>query len=172
MKKEEILIELDKSTTNVLSYVESHNDKELMLSKDEKWNTVQHLEHLLRSIQPLNKALRVPVPGLKVLFGKRNRPERSYQEVLKKYKDNLEDGGKASGRYIPKNSKSINKIKKKYQEQSDSLMAIIEKWKEDDMSTCLLPHPLLGKLSIREMLYFTILHTQHHLQLMEANTAT
>jgi hypothetical protein len=172
MTKDEILVELKKNTAGVIYFIDSHHIEELKLSKAEKWNSVQHLEHLLRSIQPLNKALRIPVPGLRVLFGKRNRPERSYHEVVKKYKDNLEAGGKASGRYIPQKNSSINKLKNKYREQSDSLMGIIEKWKEEDMSTCLLPHPLLGKLTIREMLYFTVYHTQHHLQLMEANLAT
>jgi hypothetical protein len=26
----------------------------------------------------------------------------------------------------------------------------------------ILPHPLLGKITIREMLYFTAYHVQHH----------
>jgi len=171
MTKEEILHELDKNTARVIEFIEAHTKEELMLAKDEKWNAVQHLEHLLRSIQPLNKAMRIPVPGLRVLFGKRNRPERSFEEVVKKYKENLEAGGKASGRYIPKKGTSINKLKKKYREQSDSLKAILEKWKEEDMSSCLLPHPLLGKLTIREMLCFTAYHTEHHYQLMETNLA-
>jgi hypothetical protein len=26
----------------------------------------------------------------------------------------------------------------------------------------ILPHPLLGKLTLREMLYFTLYHVEHH----------
>jgi hypothetical protein len=30
-----------------------------------------------------------------------------------------------------------------------------------------LPHPLLGKLTLREMIYFTIYHVQHHHKLVQ-----
>ncbi len=26
-----------------------------------------------------------------------------------------------------------------------------------------MPHPLIGRLTVREMLFFTLLHTRHHL---------
>jgi hypothetical protein len=34
-----------------------------------------------------------------------------------------------------------------------------------------LPHPLLGKLTIREMLYFTVYHGEHHRLHTEQNLA-
>jgi len=34
----------------------------------------------------------------------------------------------------------------------------------------LLPHPLLGKVTVREMLYFTIHHVQHHHALVERDS--
>lgn len=171
MNKEEIVFRLDKNVADILHFVETLNEEDLTISKNEKWTSIQHLEHLLRSTQPLTKALRIPVPGLRVLFGRINRSERSFQEVVKKYKDKLNAGGKASGRYIPDSKASIKKLTKKYKEQSEKLKEVILKWDENDMSSCLLPHPLLGKLTIREMLFFTIYHTEHHLQLMEANLA-
>ena len=33
---------------------------------------------------------------------------------------------------------------------------------EEDLDNYILPHPLIGKTTIREMLYFTIYHVQHH----------
>ena len=38
----------------------------------------------------------------------------------------------------------------------------IERLSEQDLDKYMLPHPLIGKISIREMLYFTIYHVQHH----------
>ena len=37
-----------------------------------------------------------------------------------------------------------------------------DKFSEDEIDTYILPHPLLGKLTIREMIYFTIYHVEHH----------
>jgi hypothetical protein len=36
-------------------------------------------------------------------------------------------------------------------------------WSEDDLDNHRLPHPLLGKLTVREMLFFTLYHIQHHM---------
>ena len=35
------------------------------------------------------------------------------------------------------------------------------------LDTYILPHPVIGKLSIREMLYFTHLHTVHHCEIIK-----
>jgi len=37
---------------------------------------------------------------------------------------------------------------------------------EDDLDRVMLPHPLLGKLTLREMLFFTIYHVEHHLGIL------
>jgi len=38
----------------------------------------------------------------------------------------------------------------------------IDRFSETQLDQLILPHPLLGKLTLREMLYFTIYHVQHH----------
>jgi hypothetical protein len=37
-------------------------------------------------------------------------------------------------------------------------------WNEPDADRYQLPHPILGHLSVREMLSFTVYHTAHHLR--------
>ena len=169
MTKEEIVIQLNQNSKAVIAFVDSLSDGEAQFASSEKWNALQQLEHLLRSIQPLNKAMKIPLPGLKVLFGKPNRKERSFDEVVLKYKNALNKGGKASGRYIPARNQNKKALLKKYSQQVDALNKTINKWKEEDLSKYLLPHPLIGKLTINELLYFTIYHTKHHLHLMKVN---
>lgn len=38
----------------------------------------------------------------------------------------------------------------------------LAKFNEEDLDNYILPHPLLGKLTMREMLYFTAYHVTHH----------
>jgi hypothetical protein len=38
------------------------------------------------------------------------------------------------------------------------------RWPERALDRHLLPHPLMGLLTIREMLAFTVYHTAHHLR--------
>jgi hypothetical protein len=41
-------------------------------------------------------------------------------------------------------------------------------WSEIDLDRYRLPHPLLGKLTVREMLFFTLQHLAHHASKVEA----
>ena len=43
----------------------------------------------------------------------------------------------------------------------------LEKYSESDLDLIILPHPLLGKITLREMMYFTIYHVQHHQKIAE-----
>ena len=77
-------------------------------------------------------------------------------------------GGKASKPFIPPIIKFEKKYEliKKYDEQKQKLISKIEKQSEVDLDKYILPHPLLGKVTLREMLYFTIHHNEHHLNLL------
>ena len=47
-----------------------------------------------------------------------------------------------------------------------ALQALVESiglWSERQLDRCQLPHPLLGPLTVREMLFFTLYHNRHHL---------
>ena len=40
---------------------------------------------------------------------------------------------------------------------------------EGELDNLVLPHPLLGQLTIREMIYFTIYHVEHHTRNIKRN---
>ena len=99
---------------------------------------------------------------------KANRPSRTYDELVMKYKTKLTAGGKASRPFIPSVVGFEKKagLIKKYAAQKQKLIAKIEKQSEADLDKYILPHPLLGKVTLREMLYFTIHHNEHHLHIL------
>jgi hypothetical protein len=41
--------------------------------------------------------------------------------------------------------------------------AVKRNWGESELDSYILPHPILGKLTIREMLFFTLYHDTLHL---------
>ena len=94
---------------------------------------------------------------------------RGINIVVTKYKTKLAAGGKASGPFIPSSIDFERKeeLIKKYKQQKQKLITKIEKQSEKDLDTYILPHPLLGKVTLREMLYFTIHHNEHHLELLK-----
>jgi len=102
--------------------------------------------------------------------GKPNRQSRSYDELVEKYKQKLAAGGKASGIFVPKPMK-INGSKEKLIADWDKatakyIAALQNNTSENKLDNYLARHPLLGRVTLRELCYFTIYHTQHHLTII------
>lgn len=167
--KAEIIVALNKNITEFNNYILSLDKEQFEVCPEGKWSAGQNLEHLIRAIKPLQLAFGLPKFSLKILFGKANRPSKSYEELVAKYKSKLANGGKASGPYIPPivhfENKSI--LVKKYELQKQKLIRKIEKQKEKNLDKYILPHPLLGKITLREILFFTIYHNEHHLEILK-----
>ncbi len=51
-----------------------------------------------------------------------------------------------------------------WREAVSGLAAKVPGWSEHALDLYRLPHPLLGKLTVREMLLFTVYHNAHHLE--------
>ncbi len=155
--------EFIKTTHRFIDYCESLSDS-IYFKEGDKWNTAQVMDHLERSIRPVNLAMGLPGFVHRILFGKSTRASRSFEEVVTKYHNALEKGGKASGPYIPKGALQNRKQNSaKLRKLCQHLARRIEKRNPTDWDKSVLPHPLLGKLTLKEMIYFTTYHVDHHL---------
>lgn len=169
MTKSEIISNLEIQYNAFIVWLEKQDDNLFEVPYEDKWSPAQHADHIIKSTEPLNQALRLPKMALRTMFGKNNRDERNYDEVVAKYESKIQAGGAASGRFVPKEIKNDQKaeIISTLRSEFFKLTAIIEKWDDKRLSSHLLPHPLLGKMTINEMLYFTIFHTEYHLKLLK-----
>ena len=103
----------------------------------------------------------------RLLFGKANRPSRSYAEVVTRYTDKLKAGAKASGKFIPPAKIPFSQkeeLLKNLKTNVERLTVKVSAFKEEKLDSLIAPHPLLGKMTFRELLYFTIYHVEHHQQ--------
>ncbi len=137
-----------------------------------KWTPGQHLDHLCRSVFPVLLAMRLPGWLRRSVFGKANRPSRSYDELLSRYHQRLAQGGRASGPYVPgaiplQRREGLLRRLAKLARQLDRATARLD---EATLDREILPHPLLGKLTLREMLYFTAFHADHHERLLSPSS--
>lgn len=139
------------------------------ISRNGKWSPAQQLDHILRAVGPVNMALGLPKWFLRLAFGKPNRIARTYDALVQRYLEKLDAGGRASGRFVPPDTpdRSVERMSNDLRRLVDTLGRRVNRWSEHDLDATLLPHPLLGKLTLREMLYFTIYHVQHHQRLVE-----
>lgn len=133
-------------------------------AKEGKWNAGQTLDHLQRSVSTLDLAMQLPRQLFAWLFGKANRPSNTYDALVTKYRAKLAAGGKAHGRYLPGKVGYENRKQKteKLQKAVEGICKKAESYAETQLDEYILPHPLLGKITIREMLYFTAYHAEHH----------
>lgn len=139
-------------------------------TQDDVWSARDNLDHLNKSVGPVAKALSLPKLLPSVLFGKAKNPSRRFDEIRETYLGKLKEGAKATGRYVPDKvethanaEKEKTELLSKWQTVSEKLVSVLnDKWDEKDLDTYTLPHPVLGKLTVREMLFFTLYHNTHH----------
>ena len=101
---------------------------------------------------------------LKLLWGQANRAGRDYDRLVEKYLSKLESGGRATGRFVPKavNMEQRDGINTALANEVQRLCVRLDHFTESELDKYVIPHPLLGKLTLREMMYFSIYHVQHH----------
>ena len=159
--------ELKNSYQSFVDFIQSLDESDFLFAPPNKWTAGQQLQHLVLSVKPLNKALLMPKLALTSMFGKANRPSKSYDDLVAKYQDKLKgvQGKPAPSEYTPapipyaESNQLCNTLIK----EVEKLARKIEKTKESNLDIIILPHPLMGKVTLREMVYFTIYHATHHL---------
>ncbi len=168
----EIIQQLNRQYNSFLAEIEILNESEFAQAPMGKWNAGEQLDHLCRSVLPLVWGLRLPKIVPRLLFGKANRPSKTYEELVAKYLRKIADGAKATGAYVPKTTIAFSQKKMLLtllQNRIKKLCKIVDSFSEEQLDRLILPHPLLGKVTIREMLYFTIYHAEHHKKLIIRN---
>ncbi len=165
MNKGDIIQLLKSNHAAFIATINQLSKEEFEKKVDDKWSPGQQAYHLLKSISPVITACKMPGFLLKLFFGKANRPSKTYEALVAKYQLKLQAGGKAPARFAVqeiypyyRKEQVIHAINK----QLNALTKLINSMSEDALDTYILPHPLLGKLTLREMFYFTAYHVTHH----------
>jgi hypothetical protein len=139
---------------------------------NDKWTAGQHVIHLVQSTQPLLKALKLPIFLLKWRFGKSNRPSRTYDEVVKRYQEKLAAAGPGVVGPFSRNMPQSNSVEidiwfDQLERLTQKINQKTSQLSNTQLDTVLLPHPLMGKMTLREMLMWNTYHTKHHLEVLQ-----
>lgn len=144
---------------------------EFAAPQGEKWSPADHARHLAKSTYPLVGALALPKFVLGLRFGRSRAASRPLPAVREIYRDTLRQTGATAGRFAPAPQSAPadpaawqREVLAKWRGAVSGLALKIPAWSEAALDRYRLPHPLLGKLTVREMLLFTIYHNAHHLE--------
>lgn len=129
-----------------------------------KWSAVQHVQHISKGSGAFYKYLNMEKVVIEKTFGLSDRNSMSYNELLNKYNSMLAQGAVSTDRFNPDSIEtiSLNTERDKGAHIVEGIVAALENWSESDLDKYFCPHPNLGDLTVREMLYFTVLHAEHH----------
>lgn len=167
MDKKAIADLLEEKHQSLFNWLENHNVEKWKKGTEGKWTTGQHSLHLLQSIKMLNKGLSVPKFILKYKFGKANRDIRDYNTVINRYQERLKNVDTNAVFSPSRNIKTpelnekpsiINKLKN----ENKRLQSKLNKISDKHLDTVILPHPLMGKMPLREIIMWTAHHVEHH----------
>ncbi|MBC9913685.1 DinB family protein [Chitinophaga varians] len=165
LNQHEIHSQINSSFDNFVDFVQTLPDHRFTATPYGKWSAGQQLQHLIKSSRPVATAMGYP----KILlhyFGTSRQPSRSYPELVEDYRQLLAHGGKSTITYLPGIVYGAQRpvLIEAFLKQKGRLLENLGRWSENELDKYRLPHPLLGKITMREMLYFTAYHTEHHLE--------
>lgn len=151
------------------TWTEGLSDEQFDAQIGGKWSVAEVMQHLFLSARPVARLLAGPREVLNQ-WGRADSQIKTYAEIARAYQQVLGTGVKAPASMSPQaedvqigRSKLIERFERVY----DDLAGAVANWSAHELDEYCIPHPVLGKLSVREMLYFTSIHTQHHLRLLK-----
>jgi hypothetical protein len=166
MTKKAIIQLLQSNHNEYIVFIDKLTQAQFIKVVNNKWTAGQQTEHLCKTTKPLLLPFMLPTWLLKLKFGVANRPSKTYEALVEKYNIKLLTAAAAPSKFTPQTvsfemkEKLLANLKKNVR----ILCKLIATKSENDLDRCILPHPLLGKITLREMLYFTVHHVHFHLQ--------
>jgi hypothetical protein len=134
------------------------------------WAPAGHIRHLSRASWPLVKALNLPRLVLGLRFGRHRGTPEGFERIRSRYLALL-DAGATAGRFAPSPEPPPTdpearraEILAEWSRATVDLVNASGRWPDAALDRYQLPHPLLGMLTVRDMLAFTVYHTAHHLR--------
>lgn len=167
MTKKELIKSFYDNHKEMSDYIATLTNEQFMYSYKGKWTPGQQFQHVYLTLLPFPKVL----PSKEYIlqkFGKIDRPIWNYDTVIENY---FKTSRQAPQQYLPEQVSPEERavITDNLQEILLTIQQLLEHYSEEELDTLVIPHPLLGKLTIREMFYLMTYHATHHLEQTQLN---
>jgi hypothetical protein len=167
MNQSELLAKLKSEFSDMENLANSFEEAAFFKqSHAEKWSAAQNIVHLINSTKGIASALKDP--SVLGAYGKSERPSSDFDTIKNNYRIGLA-AFQAKGmpyKHLDTEGTKENLLQN-FKDINQKLVARAAQLQEADFDSLQLPHPLLGMMTLREMLYFTADHTRHHFDIVE-----
>ena len=164
LSQAELVQALEARHREVGAYFSSLPETTFLADNSPKWNPAQHLIHLTKSASRIAQGLqaRDQLPN-------HETPSRGYEAIREAYLATLKQ---AAAELLERIGASVQveagssqaQIIQAYLLAGKQLREAAQSWSESELDAKAMPHPVLGSISVREMLEFVIYHDLHHLE--------
>ncbi len=167
----EIIQQLEAINKSVTNTIQQMSPEQFTTGTESSWSAESYLKHLLLSIKPLAKAIQFPAEHLQTMFGLSDRPSRTYAEVITAYQKRLDEGIRAEDfapvtpavyRFPDGVTSHHDYLLQSWSESNAKLVKGVEARSEAELDNLQMPHPAIGTITLREILFFTIFHNGLH----------
>jgi hypothetical protein len=166
--KLEILAALESNAQAIAEFFSAIPDPQMFDGDPDYWSPAHHLAHLTKTSASVERALRSGALPLHP-----TARSRTYAEVRDAATASL--GATPKGRLLEMGrgvviapGTSRTQVVNGFTTASAELRATAAAWTEEDLDRFALTHPLIGEMTVREMLLFFVVHERHHLKLVRA----
>lgn len=169
--KSEIVSALLMICDDIAEKISDMSEEKFFEDRGQMWIRADYVKHLILANKPFAKGLTLPQEQLNEMFGTPDNASMSYADLVHKYESKLATGVGAEDNppVVPVNYRfpdGITDVKAYLQETfvdaNKRIVSALENWTDEALDRYQLPHPAVGMLTIREMLFFTVHHNGAH----------
>ena len=164
--KEEIVSAIDSTIESIAEFYSEIPEEFFFETPTNGWSPEKNVRHLNKSTLPIYLGMKGPKFAL-LLFGTNKDKSQNMEAIMNLYLSKLGQGATA-GIFEPltpgakgskeKKEKLITSLK----ESGMNLKKVLGSWTEEELDSYKMPHPILGNITVREMVLFAIYHFFHH----------
>jgi len=167
MEKQQLQRELHEVHNNFISFLAKLSGATYSRALPGRWSAGQHLDHILKSVTAVNRGItnaKFMQPVEQVIS---NRAPMDISGLQALYRQKAGGGATAPPQFAPGDAgwREREQLFMNVEAAVNELCQMITDLPDAQLDGLALPHPLLGWLSLREMMYFTIFHGAHHFDL-------
>ena len=168
---DDIKSQLTNAQVDVAETSQNLSEAQFFATSENEWGADGYLKHLILSVKPFARSLKLPKEQMAKLFGTTDSGSMTYDELVATYEQRIAEGMRAenASNITPIDYKMPDDVEdvkayliETWDDANNRMLANLTNWTEDDLDTYVLPHPAIGNITIREMFYFTIHHNQLH----------
>ncbi len=164
--REELISGAERIFSSSAEFFLSLKTEDFFKSFNDSWSAEKNLRHLIKSTLPIYLGIKSPKFLLQLLFGKGRARSRSYSEIKQDYLSRLA-AGSGAGIFEPLfNSAGKPEEQKRlvddWIEMGKNFATAFKALSEEQLDSLNMPHPILGNITVREMILFSLIHIFHH----------